>query len=212
MTRTRPLWTHARLVKVMLLRFGTSARGHVNVHTAGQALGVSPRTVQRWLAGSSGRAMAHIPPKRLEQLIVLLMPGEETLRDEAQTATYARKAIEQLQLPRNRGVLPSWKKQRWTEPHLVAVLAIKDAGIRQLAVTRAGAKNHDELAKRGRIIDFAVVPSRFHATVLVHKVLTELGPWRFQAHPGDVKQGRTKAWLDDAPATSLAAATTKARL
>jgi hypothetical protein len=212
MTSTGPLWTHARLMRVMLLRFGASPRGHVNVHAAGQAMGVSPRTVQRWLAGSSGRALAHIPHTRLEQLIALLMPSQETLRDEAQTAAYARKAIKQLRLPRDRGVLPSWKVRRWTEPHLVVVLAIKDAGIRQLAVTRAGAKSHDELAKRGKIIDFEVVPSRFHATVLVHEVLTELGPWRFQAHLGDVKQGRTQAWLDDAPATSLAAATTKAGL
>ena len=202
--RRGPLWTRARLVRVMSLRFGTNSRGHVDTSAAAAALGVSPRTVRRWLAGNSGRQLAHIPPRRLLQLIEVLQPTTERLRDEQREADYARHAIEQLKLPRKLGVLPSWQKRRWTEQHVVAVLAIRKAAIRQLAVMRSGPKTSETLRRRGPVLDFMVVPTRFHATVLVHEMLTELGPWRFQAKPGSVLQGATFAWLDDAPTIDLA--------
>lgn len=210
--RKGPLWTRARLQRVLGLRFGVSARGHVDVDAVAQAMGVSTRTVQRWLAGSSGRSLAHLPPRRLQQLITLLLPSEETLRDEARAATYARKAISQLRLGRKRGILPVWEERRWLEDHLVAVIAVKDVGIRQLAVTRTSANASDQLGRRGRVVDFVVVPTRFHATVLTHAVLTELGPWRFRALPGTVKQGPTLCWLDDAPPTNLSATMTREQL
>lgn len=203
--RRGPLWTRARLARVMSLRFGTNSRGHVDADAAAAALGVSPRTVRRWLAGRHGRQLAHIPPRRLRQLIEVLQPATERRRDEQQQADYAREAIEQLKLPRKLGVLPSWEKRRWTEPHVVAVLGIRKHGIRQLAVMRSGGRTSDALRRRGQVLDFVVVPTRFHATVLVHRMLTELGPWRFQAKPGSVLQGVTQAWLDDAPPVDLAA-------
>lgn len=203
MSRRGPLWTRARLDRVMRLRFGTTSRGHTDTTAAAREMGVSQRTVQRWLHASSGRAVAHIPPARLKQLIGLLLPSEETRRREEQQARYALKAIEQLRLPRGRGVLPAWTKQRWTEPHLVVVLEIDEPRIRQLAAGRLSLAKTDELAKRGKILDQAVVPSRFHATALVHQVLTDLGPWRFQAGAGAVVQGYTQAWMADAPPTHL---------
>ncbi|HEY5845381.1 MAG TPA: hypothetical protein VIT42_01205 [Microlunatus sp.] len=200
-----PLWTRARLARVMSLQFGTNALGHADTVAAAAVLGVSPRTVRRWLAGSSGRQLAHIPPRRLRQLIEALQPTAERRRDEQREADYARKAITQLKLPRKRGVLPSWEKRRWTEPHVVAVLAVRQAGIRQLAVMRSGPKTTEVLRRRGSVLDSVIVSTRFHATVLVHEMLTELGPWRFQAKPGSVLQGITLTWLDDAPSVDLAA-------
>ena len=203
--RRGPLWTRARLVRVMSLRFGTNSLGHVDTVAAAASLDVTPRTVRRWIAGRSGRQLAHIPPRRLLQLIEVLQPTAERRRDEQREADYARRAIEQLKLPRKLGVLPSWEKRRWTEQHVVAVLAVRTAGIRQLAVMRSGHKTNETLRRRGPVLDFVVVPTRFHATVLVHEMLTELGPWRFQAKSGSVLQGATFAWLDDAPTIDLAA-------
>lgn len=203
MTRRGPLWTRARLERVMLLRFGVNRRGHVDTAAAADAMEVSQRTVQRWLHARHGRSVAHIPPARLGQLIALLLPSEETLGREAQQARYAAKAIEQLKLPRNRGVKPAWKEQLWTDSHLVVVLEIPGTRIRQLTVGRLSLAKKEEMARRGTIIDQAVVPSRFHATVLVHRVLTDLEPWRFQAGAGEVVQGFTQAWLSDAPDTHL---------
>lgn len=200
-----PTWTRARLERVMCLRFGFAGDGRPDTMAAAAAMGVSRRTVQRWLHAHHGRSPAHIPPKRLESLISLLLPSEETRTKEEQQSRYAMKAISGLHLPRKMGIKPAWERQRWLEPHLVVVLEIKveRLRIRQLAIGRADPGKLTELKRRGRIVDQVEVPTRFHATVLAHKVLTELGPWRFQARQDQVVQGPTQAWLADAPPTLL---------
>lgn len=200
-----PLWTRARLERVMCLRFGFAADQQPDTAAAAASMEVSRRTVQRWLHAQHGRSVAHIPTKRLEQLIGLLLPSEETLATEAQQARYATKAISRLHLPHQMGVLPAWEKQRWLEPHLVVMLEIKvgHLRIRQLAIGRQTPTKLTEMERRGRVLDQLVVPTRFHATVLVHQLLTLLHPWRFQAGPGQVTQGFTTAWMDDAPDIDL---------
>lgn len=204
MSARGPLWTRARLGRVMALRFGATRSGRVDTAVAAAAMGVSRRTVQRWLHAAHGRSLAHIPARRLEQLIALLLPSQETRARQAQQARYAAKAI--AQLADETGVKPAWQRQRWTEPHLVAVIEVRlqELRIRQFAVGRLTPTKRAEVARRGRVADQAVVPSRFHATVLTHLVLTKLAPWRFQAGQDQVLQGYTQAWTADAPRTNLA--------
>ncbi len=207
MTPIAPTWTRARLERVMCLRFGFAHDGtSPDTANAAAALGVSRRTVQRWLHAAHGRSLAHIPPRRLEQLVELLLPTAETRAREAQQARYAERAISGLHLPRKMGIKPAWERQRWLEPHVVVVLEIRvrHLRIRQLAIARAEETRVSELHRRGRIIDQAVVPTRFHATVVAHRALSELAPWRFQALPEQVQQGFTQSWLDDAPPSRLA--------
>lgn len=189
----------------MRLRFGVTAAGRVDTGATAAAMGVSQRTVQRWLHASHGRSLAHIPPRRLRQLIDLLLPSEQTQAMEAQAARYAARAIEGLALPRRMGVKPAWERQRWLEQHLVVVLEVKvsDLRIRQLAIGRSSSAKLEEVRRRGRIVDQAVVPTRFHATALSHVVLTQLAPWRYQASATQVAQGFTQTWLADAPDTHL---------
>lgn len=202
---TRPLWTRARLERVMCLRFGFAKTGGPDTLAAATAMGVSRRTIQRWLHAPHGRSLAHIPPKRLAQLLDLLLPSQETRDREAHQARYAEKAISGLHLPKKMGILPAWEKQRWLEQHIVAVLEIKvhNLRIRQLVTSRSETTKLDELKRRGRIVDMAVVPTRFHATALTHRALTELEPWRYEASADQVKAGFTQCWLADAPKTHL---------
>lgn len=201
----RPMWTRARLERAMCLRFGFASDGGPDTRSAAAAMGVSRRTVQRWLHADTGRSLAHIPSNRLDQLISLLLPSAETRAKEDQQARYAARAIEGLHLPRKMGIKPSWERQRWLEQHLVVVLEIKvrHLRIRQLAVGRADGRKLDEFRRRGAIVDQTIVPTRFHATLLTHRTLTELAAWRFQAGDDQVVQGFTQAWLADAPATHL---------
>lgn len=200
-----PLWTRSRLQRVMRLRFGITRFGAVDTRAAAAAMGVSQRTVQRWLAGSHGRALAHIPAARLEQLISLLLPSGKARVREAQAAGYAAKAIASISRPSKLGLNPAWEKQRWLEPHLVAVIEVRvhELRIRQLAIARDEAARTAQLHRRGRVVDQTVVPTRFHATMLTHHVLTALGPWRFQAGTDQVVQGYTQAWVADAPRIDL---------
>lgn len=206
---TGPTWTRTRLRRVMALRFGFAADGQgVDTRAAASAMGVSRRTVQRWLHADHGRSKARIPARRLDQLIELLMPGAETVGREAQQARYAVEAIARIGLARGMGIKPAWRERRWLEEHLVVVIEIKvrTLRIRQIAVGRADTTHKlAELQRRGRILDQALVPTKFHATVLTHQVLTALGPWRFQAGQTQVAAGFTQVWLGDAPASDLAA-------
>ncbi len=205
-TRRGPLWTRARLQRVMCLRFGFGATGGVDTRSAAEAMGVSRRTIQRWLHARHGRSIAHIPESRLNQLIGLLQPSGEAVAREAQQVRYAEKAIEALQLPDGLGVKPSWDRQGWLEEHCVVVLDIRVGSlhIRQIASSRTTASRLRELRRRGRVVDQVSIPTRFHATVLIHRALTEMGPWRFQAGDDQVVQGFTQAWIADAPRTDLA--------
>lgn len=207
MTRAGPLWTRARLARVLQLRFGVGRAGHPDTAAVASAMGVSRRTVQRWLHTSSGRSLAHIPDRRLEQLLLLLGPSEETIRKEAQKARYATKAISGLHLPRKMGIKPAWERQRWLEQHTVSILETTQAGqvkIRQLTTSRTTALDAAELRRRGRLVSQVEVPTRFHATVLTHAVLGRVGPWRFHAGTDQLQQGFTQAWIADAPQVDLA--------
>lgn len=207
MTRTGPVWTRARLARVLGLRFGVARGGHPDTAAVAAAMGVSRRTVQRWLHASSGRALAHIPDTRLQQFLALLRPTEETIRKEEQQARYAAKAISGLHLPRKMGIKPAWERQRWLEPHTVSVLEITLAErvkIRQLTTSRTSALDTVELRRRGQLVSQAEVPTRFHATLLTHAVLERVGPWRFHAGTDQLQQGFTQAWIADAPQVDLA--------
>lgn len=202
-TRQGPLWTQARLKRVMTLRFGANRSGGVDTAAAAQAMGVHRSTIQRWLRATHGRSLAHIPTRRLEQLIALLTPSDETLAREKQQAEYAQKAIARMKLPRKTGIKPAWKTQRWTEPHTVMIIAIAHLGIRQVAVVRTDRLTEAKPHRRGRILDRTQVPTRFHATALTYEVLDQVGPWRFRAGHHQVTQGYTQAWLNDAPTARL---------
>ena len=202
------MWTRARVERVMCLRFGFAQdQTSPDTAAAAAAMGVTRRTVQRWLHANHGRSIAHIPARRREQLIDLLRPDEETLAREDQQARYALKSIDGLRLPRRMGVKPSWEKQRWLEPHRVVVLEIpvRHLKIRQLTITRDDPARTSDLERRGKIVDEAIVPTRFHATVLVHDTLEQLHEWRFQAGTDQVVQGYSQAWIADSttPKTHL---------
>lgn len=200
-----PTWTRARLDRVLRLRFGAS-RGRVDTQAVADQMGVSRRTVQRWLHARTGRSVAHIPGRRLDQLIGLLLPDPDTLAREAQRAVYATTAIDQIRRDPVLGVKPAWVKQRWLEDHVVAVIDVRvhDQRLRQLVTARAETAKIQEIRRRGTILDQASVATRFHAMLLVHQVLTDLAPWRYQASPSQVVQGFTQTWLADAPFTDLA--------
>lgn len=199
-----PRWTVKQLARVLAVSFGTTPGGHPDTAAAAAGMGVSRRTVQRWLHGSN-RHRARIPTARLAQLT---RPAPEVLRHEEQAAAYAREAIARIALPKGRGIDEAWRRQRWLDTHLVAILQIEvpDVGItlRQVSVSRGGDRSLQALRRRGIIIDFTTVATRFHATVLVHELLTQVRPWRVLPRSDRVAQGRTQTWTVDAPLPDLA--------
>lgn len=201
-----PLWTTARLRRLLIARYGIGPHGGIPAAAVAAALGVSPRTVHRWLHTSSPRSLAHIPPRRLAELKALVMPSEQVLRDEQQAATYAENAISALRLGRGRGVLESWTRQRWLEEHIVLVreVAWADTTVRHLRVVRADRRAGAVKGAR-RIVDEITVPTKFHGTALASFTMDQIGPWRIHATAEQVGVGFTQVWSSDAPRTHLMA-------
>lgn len=196
-----PRWTVKQLAGVLTLSYGGSPTGP-DTAAAAVALGVSRRTVQRWLHGSN-RQLARIPGDRVR---AITQPAAMVLRQEAQAAGFAREAIIRIALPKGRGVDTVWREQRWLEQHLVAVLEVPVAPgvwVRQATISRGHTRSMQALRRRGEILDFTVVPTRFHATVLVHELLARVGPWRVLPRTEVVAAGRTQTWSSTAPEVNL---------
>lgn len=202
MSSTR--WTKARLLRHLQLFFPAERGNRVDVAAAAAAMGVSPRTVRRWLQGSP-RQKARIPQRRLAQLLAFTTPRPERIEQELQQARYAYEAVQQIRVPRQAGVLDSWRRQQWLDDHLVVVIEVRWHGqrLRQLLAGRATAAKMAEFAKRGRILDQATVPTRFDATLLIQHWLDQLAPWRIRASERMVPSSFTQVWTADAPTTFL---------
>ena len=206
-----PVWTAARVAYVCALTFGMR-RQRADTTATATALQVHPTTVRRWLRTPVGQPV-RMQPATLQRLWQRSRPSEESLRQEDLNASYALDAIRAIARPRGQGVRPEWERQRWLEPHLVAVLeptGQRDAGpavnlgFRQVATSRAGERPLQELRRRGPVVDFTTVATRFHATALTVAVLRQMDPWRLVVPPRLVTRGGTQTWTSDAPATDVA--------
>lgn len=199
----RPHWTGRRVAWTLVMLYGTNTRGGID--TAGAAAGLerSQRTIQRWLA----EAKRQPPPvERAALLAAHGMPSGEALRGEQQGASYAEEAIARIALPRGVGILPAWRTRGWLEPHLVAVLEVPGVpgyGLRQLATARVGGRTVTDLRRRGELVDFTTVETRFHADLAIFRVLDAVRPWRIQPRAVHLAQGATRAFAGDAPPTRL---------
>jgi transposase len=199
MTR-HPRWTRARLARVLGARFGWSRRGGVDTRAVAAAMGVSQRTVQRWLH-ASGRQKAPIPAARLEQLRELLEPTPVHVRRQQQQALYAATALRHLQ---SRAPLEAWTRQGWLEEHRVAIVEDHHKLVRRIVSGRRDAEEFDS-RRSGRILAHVVVPTRFHAQMVIDLVLAQVQEWRVDLHRS--KSPATTTWFADAPPVDLAALT-----
>jgi hypothetical protein len=182
--------------------FGPSRRGGPDTAAAAAELGVSRRTVQRWLRP---RADDHVPISSAHAAQVRDLAGldEQVRRDETRTADYARDALARIALPKGRGVLPAWREQQWLDQHLVTITEL-DHGVRQAALTRVTSRSRERgQPSSGTVVGFCVVATRFHAQLLVHELLTLMGPWRIRGRALAPKQGSTRTWLPGAPDVDL---------
>lgn len=193
-----PAWTRDQLAVTLLMLFGPTRRGGPNTAAAAAELEVSRRTVQRWLRAP---ASARAPMSWVHAAAVRALAGidEQVRRDEQRTAAYARDALERIALPKGRGVLPAWREQQWLDQHLVTITEL-DHGVLQASLTRVTSRSWP---RDGQVVAFRVVPTRFHAQLLVHEVLTAVAPWRVRGRALAPKQGSTRTWLPGAPDIDL---------
>lgn len=197
-----PAWSREQLAVALLMLFGSTRLGRPDTAAAAAEFGVSRRTVQRWLRPRADDR-APMSPSHAAQVRALASPDEQVRRDEQRTADYARDALARIALPKGYGVLPTWRDQQWLDQHLVTVTEL-DHGVRQVALTRVTSRSRDRGEPRGgTVITFCVVATRFHAQLLVHELLTLVGPWRVRGRVLAPRQGSTRTWLPGAPEVDL---------
>lgn len=198
-----PRWIRDQLTDRLLIRFGSDRVGHVDQAATQVGLGVSRRTLRRWLHGDPNAVVGMTAANRA-RVHQMLLPSARAMRQEQLDAEYARQAVQGLRRRRRRGIQPAWRQQRWLEPHLVGIIEHPDPLLRQVAVARTDGRIN-QLKRRGELLDFLEVPTRFDATLLVTAVLNEVNPWRVVAGKTVVGQGNTVSWSGEAPAVDLAA-------
>lgn len=195
-----PRWTRKRLVAMLLDCYGPTRRGHVDVAAVADYAGVAGSTVRRWIAGGTqaNRRTPAIPARRLAAL--QRGPQLTERRNRAQYH-YALDAIAKIQ--HGQGVLSAWRNHGWLDNHTVAIVAIDAKPWQQVVVTNASPRAMNQLRRRAAILDHLVVPTRFHAQVLAHTVMTRQQHWRIHPSPQQLSQGRTQVWIAEAPPVNL---------
>lgn len=196
-----PRWTRTRLHAMLLDCYGPTPRGAVDVAAVARYAGVSPSTVRRWLSKPpAGTRRPVIPKGRLVQL--QRGPQEVERRNEQQ---YQHALNATASILDDRSILPEWRKQGWLDQHTVAIIAVHGRPWHQVAVTNGTRRALEQLHRRGATVDNLIVPTRFHAQLLMHTVMVRQQAWRVYPVAHRLSVGRTQAWMDAAPAVDLAA-------
>lgn len=195
-----PRWTRTRLLRMLLDCYGPAPRGAVDVAAIAHYAEVSPSTVRRWLSKPPGVRRPRIPQHRLRQL----QRGPTVVeRRNEQQYHHALNAL--ASILDEQSVMPEWRKQGWLDQQAVAIIAVHGRPWHQVAVTNGTRRALGLLHRRGATVDNLIVPTRFHARVLMHTVMVRQQNWRVYPVAHRLSVGRTQAWMDDAPAVDLAA-------
>ena len=197
-----PRWTRKRLVLMLIDCYGPSPGGAVDVDAVAEYAGVAASTVRRWIGGGprANRGKPTIPQRRITQL----QRGPQIVeRRSEQQYRYALEALGAL--GDESAILPAWRKQGWLNEHTVALVEIHGKPWHQVVLTKANRRAMDALRRRATVLDSITLPTRFHAQVLAHAMMTRQQAWRIHPTPQQLPQGRTQVWMNDAPPVDLKA-------
>ena len=199
-----PRWTSKRLIGMLIDCYGPTPRGAVNVAAVADYAGVSSSTVRRWIAGGQQQDRRRRKPAIPKHRVTQLQRGPEVVeRRNQQQYQYALDGLGSL--GDDQAILPAWRQQGWLNEHTVAIVEIHGKPWHQVVVTKANKRALDELRRRATLLGSVTLPSRFHAQVLTHAVMTRQQAWRIHPTPQQLSQGRTQVWMADAPQVDLAA-------
>lgn len=194
-----PRWSRKQLIGMLLDCYGPTARGSVDVAAVAAYAGVTPSTVRRWIAKRHPLSRRVAIPKR--RIVQLQRGPDEVERRNEQQYHYALNALASIEDPN--AILPAWREQGWLDQHTAVILAIHGKPWLQVAVTKANRRSLGEIHRRGATTASLRLPTRFHAQVLAHAVMTRQRAWRVHPMPRHLAAGRTQVWMADAPPVDL---------
>lgn len=117
MTTSESAWAPADLRRALLLAYPT-------LREAASEVGVSTRTVQRWLT------LASTPtPEHAQRLREVLLPASDVLRRQREEVELAEHAVTLLRNTRSSVIPQAWRVRRWHQPHTLAIWQNEQLGV-----------------------------------------------------------------------------------
>lgn len=192
--------SQAQLRRALASCFSPSVRGPIVVEFVAEELGVTPRTVRRWVR-DGGRTRAPIGRKALRQL---QFGDALDARREAQKIDVAHRSLEQVRKARRRRDIPeSWRSQQWLAEHRVVVVEHRPQALRQVVFTHNHSVRARDYEIKGEIIASIVVPTRFDAVITCGAITDAMQQWRLTPAIEYMPLSRTRCWSTLAPAVEL---------
>ena len=197
-----PRWTQGRFTDMLAECYGRTDKGGIDIAAVAEYTNVTPATVRRWIGGAKRdrRRRTLCPAKRIRQL--QRGPVIVERRNEQQ---YTRALAAIATIAEGGEILPEWEQERWLEPHIVVVGAVRGKPWLQIAVTNGSRRALTYLLRRISAVASIEVPTWFHGQVLAYTVMTRQREWRVHPAKKQLEVGRTQVWMDDAPLPDLPA-------
>lgn len=190
-------WTLSELrTAAYLSHGGTPARPDVTA--LARHVGVTPRTVQRWLAGDTRPT-----PGNAAKLRAALLPDAEVLARQRDERRFAETATVAMAAPRGRRIADAWLKQGWHTPHLLQHLRHPHLHAERLTVTLAHPAKPTPTPRGWTVVASITYPNRPLALLGKHQILDHVAAYRIVLRPALAAKGRTDCWLDTAPTTDI---------
>lgn len=191
-------WSAGELRQAIWLGYGgISPRRPATVRVAAE-IGVSARSVQRWLAGRSQPSAGHAAALR-----AALAPPSDVLVRQAQDHKHAIAAARELARTRYRPASKQWRTQGWHQPHDLRLLHHERLGIARTVVSRATAAKPFAIPAGWTSLEVVRYPNRPTAIMAKHELLERVAPWRVRVRPDLAVDGRHEMWLDTGPPATL---------
>lgn len=190
--RTYP-WSPERLRHAIWLVLPPTRRQGPDLVAAAAAIGVSARSLRRWLSGQSIPTGEHAAALR-----AVLLPDRTVLAQQQDERRWAEGAVRTISAPRGRGVDPVWRSRGWHKPHVLRVLTSQELGLARAAVALENSAKRFYPPAGWTITSEEVFPNRPAALLAKHGLLDEMAPHRVSVRADLVPTGRHECWLVDA--------------
>lgn len=183
-------WTPQLLRHAIWLSLTPTPTGAPNLPAAAAAAGVTTRSLQRWLAGTTRPS-----PQHAQALRDALAPPTTALASQAAEHRWAHNAAKVIAAPRGRGVSPAWRSRGWHRPHEVHVLSHEQLGVHRVAVILGDRVKPLYHPGGWQIVSTAIHPHRPAALLAREQLLTDHQDARVDVRPGLLSTGRHLCWL-----------------
>ncbi|WP_347350388.1 hypothetical protein [Intrasporangium sp.] len=190
----RYAWSPAQLRQAIWLGYGGRSATALPTRAFAGEVGVSQRTVQRWLAGTSRPNPAHAA-----RLRGLLTPPADVLARQAKDRSHLQAQLIAIRSPRGRAISAQVRAMGWHEPHRLIHLTHTGYGLNRLMVVILHSVKPAPIPPGWAVTAAITYENRPLALIAKHQILEQVAPWRIAVRADLLAKGRHEAWLDTAP-------------